>query len=161
MTNCREQLASLPPLIEDDPATYILNEIIAFSSGFQQYVKGGSASSAYLIQSHKDVYGDFKVAIRKTAPNFVPYTDKESSNGWNGTEDDEDDNGAAVSDNTDNSSVSSDSSGDDSDDEDKSDAMPQREEPQEVNPQKPFNLTAMKKYIKRLVSMALFYDPRS
>ncbi|KAJ8092575.1 hypothetical protein PM082_006900 [Marasmius tenuissimus] len=79
---CKEELSHIPARIEEDPVTYILNAIIAFAGEFQGFVQGGSANTASLIQSHKTEYEKFKVAVRKTAPNFVPFHAGESADGW-------------------------------------------------------------------------------
>ncbi|KAL0571650.1 hypothetical protein V5O48_010308 [Marasmius crinis-equi] len=88
---CKEDLSRLPPPIEEDPATYILNQVIAFASEFGQHVQGGSGDTATLIQSHRGAYEKFKISIRKTAPNFIPFTDKESGNEWDEHLEDEED----------------------------------------------------------------------
>ena len=112
LESCREGLQKLPSPIEEEPATYVLNEVISFCSKFNQFVQGGSGANAKLIQEHRMAYEELKLAIRKSAPNFVPYTDDEEKGLGRVVE--------------------------------KPDTM--------VSHQKPFNLTDMRRHIKRYVS---------
>ncbi|THU97629.1 hypothetical protein K435DRAFT_753802 [Dendrothele bispora CBS 962.96] len=71
------ELARIPHKVEEEPATYMLNLLTGFAGEFQQYVKG-SAETAKLIQQHRDAYKVLKIAIRRTAPNFMPCLPKET-----------------------------------------------------------------------------------
>lgn len=73
LSDCREELARIPPPISDEPATYLLSLLTTFCSEFQTLAHG-RADAAELIREHRKSYGSFKKAIRRTAPNFVPFT---------------------------------------------------------------------------------------
>jgi hypothetical protein len=75
----RDDLNGLPIPIEEEPATYVLNEIIAFSADFDRFVRGGSGQHAQLIQDSRRAFEGLKRAIRKTAPLFVPFTKEEEN----------------------------------------------------------------------------------
>ncbi|KAF5317462.1 hypothetical protein D9758_018043 [Tetrapyrgos nigripes] len=86
-----EELNRLPKALEEEPATHMLNLISAFAGQVQQYVKGG-VHLTQLIHEHRDAYKDLKIAIRRTAPNFVPCLPKESRPAFpNCLEEEEDD----------------------------------------------------------------------
>ncbi|KAF5339054.1 hypothetical protein D9758_014124 [Tetrapyrgos nigripes] len=95
--NLTNNLSRLLVRIIDDslwkrkPATHMLNLISAFAGQVQQYVKGG-VHLTQLIHEHRDAYKDLKIAIRRTAPNFVPCLPKESRPAFpNCLEEEEDD----------------------------------------------------------------------
>ncbi|KAK7040881.1 hypothetical protein VNI00_009477 [Paramarasmius palmivorus] len=75
----RDDLSGLPVPIEEEPATYVLNEVIAFSADFDRFVGGGSGQHAQLIQDSRRAFEGLKRAIRKTAPLFVPFTKEEEN----------------------------------------------------------------------------------
>ncbi|KAI3619394.1 hypothetical protein WG66_012775 [Moniliophthora roreri] len=79
LTSCRGDLSSLPELIEEEPVTYILNEVIAFCVEFDQFIKGGSGERAQLIQDHRRAYEVLKRKVRRTVPRFVPFTKDEDN----------------------------------------------------------------------------------
>ncbi|TFK46143.1 hypothetical protein OE88DRAFT_1687998 [Heliocybe sulcata] len=74
---CDKELATLPQPIEAEPATYVLGLITAFATEVQRYVQGG-VDSGRLIHENRHAFHEFKISIRRTAPNFVPY-DRASS----------------------------------------------------------------------------------
>ncbi|KAL0571649.1 hypothetical protein V5O48_010307 [Marasmius crinis-equi] len=77
LQSCKKELEQIPTAIVEDPATYLLNAAIAFSTEFQQSVDGDTGDSTELIQTHKRSYERFKHAIRSTAPVFSPLLDNE------------------------------------------------------------------------------------
>jgi hypothetical protein len=79
LENCRKELGTLPPMVDMDPASYMLTLLTRLCENVQQYVRGSSDSSN-LIHHNRDAYVLFKNAIRKTTPNFVPFTDANHSN---------------------------------------------------------------------------------
>ena len=70
------QLSKLPPGVAENPASELLRIVTSFSTEFGQLCSGVS-DYAQLIQQCKPAYDDFKTAIRRTAPDFRPYTEKE------------------------------------------------------------------------------------
>ncbi|KAF9066275.1 P-loop containing nucleoside triphosphate hydrolase protein [Rhodocollybia butyracea] len=79
-----------PPQILEEPATYMLSLVTTFCSEFQTLVHG-RADAAELIRTHRQSYATFKRAIRKTAPNFVPFVATEKVTNFNNCLDDEKD----------------------------------------------------------------------
>jgi hypothetical protein len=69
---CNKELAHLPQRIEMEPATYMLGLVTSFVKDIERYVQGGPAAGR-LIHENREAYGVFKQAIRRTAPNFLPY----------------------------------------------------------------------------------------
>ncbi|KAJ7766565.1 P-loop containing nucleoside triphosphate hydrolase protein [Mycena maculata] len=67
---CRAALADLPEPSTEDPATHLLTLITEFSADIRHIVRGSSEPNA-LIQKNNLAFGDFKRAIRRTAPTFV------------------------------------------------------------------------------------------
>ncbi|KAE9397408.1 hypothetical protein BT96DRAFT_75815 [Gymnopus androsaceus JB14] len=86
---CREELSRLPPLLTEDPSTYLLSHIGEFCSAFQSSVEGSLETP--LIQSHRAIYKTLKVAIRETAPHFIPFLENEKSVAFEDTEDEDED----------------------------------------------------------------------
>ncbi|EPQ51165.1 hypothetical protein GLOTRDRAFT_141261 [Gloeophyllum trabeum ATCC 11539] len=72
LRDCNEELDSLPQAIEAEPATYVLGLITAFSTNVQGFVAGG-LDSGRLVHENRDSFREFKYAVRRTAPNFIPY----------------------------------------------------------------------------------------
>ncbi|KAF5349459.1 hypothetical protein D9757_012431 [Collybiopsis confluens] len=72
LLSCRQEISSIPPLITEEPATHLLSLLTSFCSEFQN-LANGSADAAELIPAHRQSYGELKKAIRRTAPNFVPF----------------------------------------------------------------------------------------
>ncbi|KAK7040880.1 hypothetical protein VNI00_009476 [Paramarasmius palmivorus] len=72
LESCREGLQKLPSPIEEEPATYVLNEVISFCSKFNQFVQGGSGANAKLIQEHRMAYEELKLAIRSQLRTLCP-----------------------------------------------------------------------------------------
>lgn len=72
LESCRRELSGIPKAIKEKPATHMLSLITAFSSDVQAYVRGGSETSR-LIHDNRGAYGALKIAIRRTAPDFLPF----------------------------------------------------------------------------------------
>ncbi|THH32770.1 hypothetical protein EUX98_g1377 [Antrodiella citrinella] len=72
---CNSRLSSLPPAITTDPSSFVLSMITAFCSNVSLLVTGDSQNSE-LVQYNRQTYDAYKVAIRSTAPRFVPYANK-------------------------------------------------------------------------------------
>ena len=68
---CHEELKSLPPQITGEPASYVLALLSSFCIDVQAHIKGGPGTEAF-VQHNRQVYEDFKRAIRSTAPRFIP-----------------------------------------------------------------------------------------
>lgn len=68
---CRNELSKIPPKIQEDPVTHLLKLITAFASEIRTVVKGRSSDSS-LIQDNRAAFRKLKIAIRSTAPNFIP-----------------------------------------------------------------------------------------
>ncbi|KAE9397400.1 P-loop containing nucleoside triphosphate hydrolase protein, partial [Gymnopus androsaceus JB14] len=94
LSDCRRTLEQIPPPISEEPATYLLSLVTTFCSEFQTLVRG-RADSAELIRLHRETYGTFKKAIRKTAPNFVPCVANEKVTDFNNCLPDEEDDAVA------------------------------------------------------------------
>ncbi|KAJ7024655.1 P-loop containing nucleoside triphosphate hydrolase protein [Mycena alexandri] len=77
LEQCRAALASLPEPSTEDPATHMLTLITEFCGEIRQIVHGSSSPSS-LIQNNNAAFGDFKIAIRRTAPRFVALVDADS-----------------------------------------------------------------------------------
>lgn len=72
----KQQLSKLPPAISENPSSELLRMITSFSGEFRNYTTGLS-EYASLIQQCKPAYEGFRDAIKSTAPDFRPYTEKE------------------------------------------------------------------------------------
>ncbi|KAE9397406.1 hypothetical protein BT96DRAFT_1020873 [Gymnopus androsaceus JB14] len=94
LSDCRRALEEIPPPISEEPATYLLSLVTTFCSEFQTLVRG-RADSAELIRLHRQSYGTFKTAIRKTAPNFIPCVANEKVTDFNNCLPDEEDDAVA------------------------------------------------------------------
>ncbi|KAJ7871922.1 P-loop containing nucleoside triphosphate hydrolase protein [Mycena leptocephala] len=70
LEQCRSALAHLPEPSTEDPATLLLTLITEFCAEIR-YIVRGSLEPSTLIQSNNAAFGDFKAAIRRTAPRFV------------------------------------------------------------------------------------------
>ncbi|KAJ7483869.1 P-loop containing nucleoside triphosphate hydrolase protein [Mycena galericulata] len=70
LEQCRAALANLPEPSTEDPATHLLTLITEFSAEIKNIVRGSEVPSG-LIQKNNAAFGDFKLAIRRTAPAFV------------------------------------------------------------------------------------------
>lgn len=68
------ELAELPARIAVDPTTEVLSRVTAFCKALQDIVHGRSESKTF-VHTNRDIYEEFKIAIRATAPNFQPFTD--------------------------------------------------------------------------------------
>ncbi|KIK58162.1 hypothetical protein GYMLUDRAFT_45362 [Collybiopsis luxurians FD-317 M1] len=87
---CREELSQIPPPITEEPATHLLSLITAFCSEFQTLVHG-RADAAELIRAHRQSYGELKRAVRRIAPNFIPFTATQKIRNFNNCLGDEED----------------------------------------------------------------------
>lgn len=70
---CLEELKNTPMAFEGDPGTYVQGLIAGFSDQVKIYV-GGGADCGLLLHNNNKAYEALKVAIRRTAPIFVPHT---------------------------------------------------------------------------------------
>ncbi|KAF9229123.1 hypothetical protein BS17DRAFT_792113 [Gyrodon lividus] len=70
---CSERLATIPPVIEGDPANYMMGLVAELCRTVDRFVRGGAEASA-LIQRNREAFAQFKREIRATAPNFRPFT---------------------------------------------------------------------------------------
>lgn len=71
---CERDLSKLPPTIIVDPATEILNRIMAFCRDLQDTVNG-HAELKMFVHRNCAVYTSFQKDIWMTAPNFQPFED--------------------------------------------------------------------------------------
>lgn len=71
LENCRIELAKIPPAVHQEPSTHVLQLLTEFSSDIRGVVQGRSDASS-LIQENRAAFRALKIAIRSTAPNFVP-----------------------------------------------------------------------------------------
>ncbi|KAK0463897.1 P-loop containing nucleoside triphosphate hydrolase protein [Desarmillaria tabescens] len=74
LEECRTELTTIPTAINEEPATYMLKLVTSFSTEVQSLVRGRSDASR-LIHENRQAFKDLKIAIRRTAPNFVPVED--------------------------------------------------------------------------------------
>ncbi|KAK0503501.1 P-loop containing nucleoside triphosphate hydrolase protein [Armillaria luteobubalina] len=74
LEECWAELTMIPTAINEEPATYMLKLVTSFSAEVQSLVRGRSDASR-LIQENRKAFKDLKIAIRRTAPNFVPVED--------------------------------------------------------------------------------------
>ncbi|KAJ7449129.1 P-loop containing nucleoside triphosphate hydrolase protein [Mycena galericulata] len=70
MEACRRELGSLPDKVVSEPATHMLNLITDFCTEIRQYVDGQSDMNN-LIHERNAAFEAFKLAIRKTSPQFI------------------------------------------------------------------------------------------
>ena len=54
----------------------MLNLVTSLVRAVEQYTRG-EPSASHLIHANRDAFWKFKIAIRKTAPNFWPFPDKD------------------------------------------------------------------------------------
>lgn len=78
LEHCRASLADLPEPPTGDPATYLLTLITEFCTEIKQYVEG-SPHRNQLIQSRNKAFGDFKMAIRNSAPSFAAVVQRDGN----------------------------------------------------------------------------------
>ncbi|KAK7467517.1 hypothetical protein VKT23_004571 [Stygiomarasmius scandens] len=96
LEECVMELSKLPSAVEEEPATYMLNLITNFASEIRRFVQGG-IDVTELIRQHRGCYKALKVAIRQTAPKFVPRLAKEPEIEFaNCLDEEEEDAGAVV-----------------------------------------------------------------
>ncbi|PBK80191.1 hypothetical protein ARMGADRAFT_1003277 [Armillaria gallica] len=70
LETCRDELERLPKPIVGDPATHMLQLIMALCDDVNLHVRG-SPQTSKMIQNNRAAFAKFKIDIRKTAPNFV------------------------------------------------------------------------------------------
>ncbi|KAG6848187.1 hypothetical protein H0H93_002553 [Arthromyces matolae] len=75
LDSCTNELATLPKEIDEDPSTYMLKLITGFSEKIHHAVYTGLDVDK-LIRHNQETFREYKSAIRKTAPNFVPAVSK-------------------------------------------------------------------------------------
>ncbi|KAG8903486.1 hypothetical protein FRB99_003229 [Tulasnella sp. 403] len=72
----KQLIAKLPPPMSDNPSAELLRMVTSFSLEFRNF-SNGISDHASLIQKCKPAYEEFRLAIKNTAPDFRPYTQKE------------------------------------------------------------------------------------
>ncbi|KAJ3757669.1 P-loop containing nucleoside triphosphate hydrolase protein [Lentinula raphanica] len=96
LSKCQEELSTIPPPLKEEPAIYVLSQITRLCSEIQTVVQGSIDTP--LIQSHRTKYNMLKLAIRGTAPKFVPFTADENIIWQKDLTDDDDDKDSGDSD---------------------------------------------------------------
>lgn len=71
LQSCTSRLASLPQLIPE-PTSFVLTLLTQFCVQVNSFVEG-SLDAASLVQESRAAYGEYKISIRSTAPEFLPY----------------------------------------------------------------------------------------
>ncbi|KAG6877110.1 hypothetical protein C0993_010223 [Termitomyces sp. T159_Od127] len=71
LSECKEELATLPALHTGDPFTEVCLRITQFCQDFQSAVSGKKRK--IMAQNNRRRYANFKQDIERTRPNFVPY----------------------------------------------------------------------------------------
>ena len=85
LSGTRARLQELPPAPSSDPGAFVLGLIMKFCADTDAYIRG-SPESPTLVQRNRAAYEAFKVAIRRTAPPFVPCESaKTMPSSWRGT----------------------------------------------------------------------------
>lgn len=72
------ELKKLPAQLSLDPSSELLSMIGSFSGDAKAYVDGTQTRVA-LVQDNRGIYRQFKIAIRKTAPEYRPYLRREGT----------------------------------------------------------------------------------
>ncbi|KAI0650980.1 P-loop containing nucleoside triphosphate hydrolase protein [Trametes meyenii] len=67
-----KQLDTLPPLVTTEPSAFVLDIVTRFQNDVVELTEG-SPRRTVLVQKNRETYEKFKLAIRGTAPAFVPY----------------------------------------------------------------------------------------
>ncbi|KAH0580177.1 hypothetical protein H2248_001700 [Termitomyces sp. 'cryptogamus'] len=70
LSECKEELATLPALSTSDPFTEVCLRITQFCQDFQSAVFGEQQKS--MVRTNRNRYNDFKRDIERTRPNFLP-----------------------------------------------------------------------------------------
>ncbi|KIY65284.1 hypothetical protein CYLTODRAFT_357063 [Cylindrobasidium torrendii FP15055 ss-10] len=97
LSTCRKALSTIPPKSSEEPTMLMLRLVTEFGSDITSIVKGRSDASA-LIQGNLETFKEYKIAVRSTAPAFVPRLDgdkavKEPGFDWSFNKDDEESSG--------------------------------------------------------------------
>ncbi|GJE97016.1 P-loop containing nucleoside triphosphate hydrolase protein [Phanerochaete sordida] len=71
LDDCNTRLAAMPPRIEE-PASFVLALLTRFCMQVSAFVEG-ALDAAALVQECRGVYTGYKISIRATAPDFLPY----------------------------------------------------------------------------------------
>ncbi|KAF8591661.1 hypothetical protein K439DRAFT_1626647 [Ramaria rubella] len=74
------ELATLPPPLLEDPSSELLNLVTKFCASFEGFVEGIRGSERLIQENHKS-YVAFKIAIRRSAPDFRPFVTAIESSG--------------------------------------------------------------------------------
>ena len=72
------RIAALPPPPPENPVSELLRLVTGFASDVGALVKGIETFER-LLQKCRPAYAKFKLDIRSTAPDFVPFTDSDDS----------------------------------------------------------------------------------
>ncbi|KAL0952897.1 hypothetical protein HGRIS_007115 [Hohenbuehelia grisea] len=73
LATCKRQLAGLPKELDMDPTTYTTTLLTEFCTEIKQFVRaGGERDFCVLIQANRESYANFKEAIFRTRPRFIP-----------------------------------------------------------------------------------------
>ncbi|KAG6918467.1 hypothetical protein DXG01_014094 [Tephrocybe rancida] len=78
LEDCNRALSILPKEIVEDPSNYMLKLLTGFCDDLSRSLESG-LDVTQLVHLNRDSYAEFKVAIWKTAPNFVPTLQAASS----------------------------------------------------------------------------------
>ncbi|KAH0580123.1 hypothetical protein H2248_002929 [Termitomyces sp. 'cryptogamus'] len=71
LEHCNQELAALPREIEGDPANYMLKLLTSFCDDIHRPVHNGLDVNQ-LVHLNTETFKELKIAIRKSAPNFIP-----------------------------------------------------------------------------------------
>ncbi|KAG6862119.1 hypothetical protein C0995_005931 [Termitomyces sp. Mi166 len=74
---CIQELTALPKEIERDPANYMLKLLTSFCDDVHRAVHSGLDVNQ-LVHLSTEAFREYKVSIRKTAPNFIPVVSHDS-----------------------------------------------------------------------------------
>ncbi|OBZ74744.1 Interferon-induced GTP-binding protein Mx1 [Grifola frondosa] len=72
LANCNMELDKLPRPITTEPSAFMLTLITSFCQEVDAFVRG-TPNRTSLVQTNRQIYTKFKLAIRSSAPPFMPY----------------------------------------------------------------------------------------
>ncbi|KZT61034.1 hypothetical protein CALCODRAFT_447877 [Calocera cornea HHB12733] len=72
-----DDLSLMEPELSDNPVGEMIRLVEKFSSSVRGSLMGSPGSKAF-VRMNKKLFGDFKLAVRRTAPLFLPYTTGEA-----------------------------------------------------------------------------------
>ncbi|KAG6811611.1 hypothetical protein H0H92_006626 [Tricholoma furcatifolium] len=78
--SCTQELQGLPTAIDGDPANYMLNLVTSFCNDVNNAVHNGLDANQ-LVHRNKETFLEYKYAIRKSAPNFIPIVMRDAEDG--------------------------------------------------------------------------------